>query len=71
MAKYSGANLPKSIYLLGYILGIILAQQYWDAPFVLAVVIAIPCTLFTMIPFYLTDWLILDRFRKEENQHYS
>ena len=71
MAKYSGANLPKSIYFLGYVSGIVLAQQYWDAPFVLAVVIAIPCSPFTMIPIYLIDWLILDRLRKEADRHYS
>jgi phage shock protein PspC (stress-responsive transcriptional regulator) len=71
MAKYSGANLPKSIYFLGYISGIVFAQQYWDAPIVVAAVIAIPCTMFTMIPFYLIDWLILDRFRKEVDRRYS
>jgi len=69
--KYSGTNLPKSIYFLGYVSGIVLAQQYWDAPFVVALVIAIPCTPFAIIPFYLIDWLIVDNFRKEENKHYS
>ena len=71
VAKYSGANFPKSIWFLGYVSGIVLAQQYWDAPFVLALVIAIPCSPFTMIPFYLIDWLILDRLRKEADRHYS
>ncbi len=71
MAKYSGANFPKSIWFLGYVAGIVLAQQYWDAPFALALVIAIPCAPFIILPFYIIDSLILDNFRKSENKHFS
>jgi hypothetical protein len=71
MAKYSGAKLPKPMFLLAYVLGIVLAQQYWDAPFIVALVIAFGCIPIMLIPLYAIDWLILDSFRREENKHYS
>ena len=71
MAKYSGSDVPKSMVFLAYLLGIVLAQQYWDAPFIVALAIAFGCTPFMLIPLCAIDWLILDRFRKKENRHYS
>ena len=71
MVKYSGSNLPKSMVFLAYLLGIVLAQQFWDAPFIVALAIAVGCTPFILIPLYAIDWLILDRFRREKNRHHS
>jgi hypothetical protein len=71
MAKYSGSKLPRFMVFLAYLLGIVFAQQFWEAPFIMALVIAFGCTPFMLIPLYAIDWLILDSFRREENRHYS
>jgi hypothetical protein len=39
-AKYTN----KPLFVVSYLVGIIFSQKYWDAPFILALIIGLPLT---------------------------